>query len=78
MSIINKPASTKQNSKPTLVIANVLKTQVNFLIDTGASVNIVNGKTFEHFKTQPKLKPLHNFIFAFGSTKPLKIETTSY
>ena len=71
--VINKSTSIKLNSKQPLVNANLLNTQVNFLIDTGASVNIVSGKTFANFKTKPKLKTPHNFIFAYGSTKPLNV-----
>ena len=55
------------------VSATVLSMQITFLIDTGASVNIISGKTFEKFKIKPRLEPPSNFIYAYCSKTPLKV-----
>ena len=62
-----------QKAKPPLTKAKILNTEINFLIDTGASVNIVSGKTFKTFEIKPKLKPPHSLIFSYCSNKPLKV-----
>ncbi|XP_033118512.1 uncharacterized protein K02A2.6-like [Anneissia japonica] len=45
---------------------------VRFIIDTGASVNIMASEVFDNFKKKPILQKTHVKIYGFGSDEPLK------
>ncbi|XP_033121317.1 uncharacterized protein K02A2.6-like [Anneissia japonica] len=45
---------------------------VRFIIDTGASVNIIASEVFDNFKKKPMLPKTHVKIYGFGSDEPLK------
>ena len=45
---------------------------IQFFIDTGASVNIVDENTFQNMNIQRPLSPSKTKIFAYGKTSPLK------
>ena len=60
-------------SKIPSIRAHMLNTDINFLVDTGATVNIIHSDTYK--STNPKAK-LHNpcpTIHAYGSNKPLPV-----
>ena len=46
---------------------------LSFLIDTGASINLIDEKTFNKFKTKPALNSVSTKIFAYGANKPTVI-----
>ena len=48
--------------------------EVKFLIDTGASVNIIDSKTYEQLKGLVQLEKCTTQIFAYGSSKPLPLK----
>ena len=45
-----------------------------FLVDKGATVNIIDSKTYESLQHQIKLEPAKIKIFAYGSSTPLQVE----
>ena len=65
--------TNRQISKTPAVMANIMKTQVNFLIDTGASVNVLNGTVYDKLCVKPKLQNPCPLIFAYGSDEPLPV-----
>ena len=65
--------SDRPTSKTPAITANILKTKVNFLIDTGASVNILNGHDHDKLCVKPKLQSPSPLIYAYGSKDPLPV-----
>ena len=47
---------------------------LTFLVDTGATVNIIDSKTFESLQHQVKLEPAKIKVFAYGSSTPLQLK----
>ena len=47
--------------------------EINFLIDTGATVDVVDNPTYQSIKNDVKLEPTKTKIFAYGSSTPLKL-----
>ena len=47
---------------------------VTFLVDTGATVNIIDSKTYESLQHQVKLEPTKTKLFANGSSTPLQLK----
>ena len=43
------------------------------MVDTGASVNILDEATFTKLRTKPKLSGTNEKIFPYGSNKPLPL-----
>lgn len=62
------------NSKMPSVKAKVYKTEIEFLIDTGASVNVINENVFAQMSPKPTLKKPESLVFAYGSSEPLSIK----
>ena len=56
--------------KTTLKINNK---QVQFLVDTGATVDLVDSKTYELLRNQVTLHKSNTKIYAYGATKPLPL-----
>ncbi|CAC5375380.1 unnamed protein product [Mytilus coruscus] len=46
---------------------------VDILIDTGSSINVIDESTFENIKCKPKLSHADTRVFAYGSDKNLKL-----
>ena len=65
--------SDRPTSKTPAITANILKTKVNFLIDTGASVNILKGHDYDKHCVKPKLQSPSPLIYAYGSKDPLSV-----
>ena len=61
---------TKLSTKTLLKLNNSF--DLTFLVDTGATVNIIDSKTYESFQQQIKLEPARVKIFAYGSATPLQ------
>ena len=57
------------------VNVKVCNVKVKMIIDTGASINIINEKTFAHIsKSTPiSLKQTRTKLFAYGSTEQLPV-----
>ena len=45
----------------------------SFIIDSGASVNLIDEPTYNKFDIQPELKPAKSKVFTYGSTKPMEV-----
>lgn len=43
--------------------------KVDFLIDTGSSINILDENTFKKIGSKPKLSHSNTRVFAYGSDK---------
>ena len=65
--------SDRPTSKTPVITANMLKTKENFLIDTGASVNILNGHDYDKLCVKPKFQSPSPLIYAYGSKDPLPV-----
>ena len=46
---------------------------VKFLIDTGATVDVIDNPTFQSLKKKVRLEPTKTKIFIYGSSTPLKL-----
>ena len=64
----------KGNSKHTALLRLNDSPLIKFLIDTGASVDIVDNKTYQSLAQKVKLVPTDTQIFSYGSTTPLEIK----
>jgi hypothetical protein len=47
--------------------------EINFIVDTGATVDVINSKTYDRLKSSVKLCKSTTNIFAYGSNKPLPL-----
>jgi transposase InsO family protein len=54
-------------------IVEMEKQGVNFLVDTGSPVNVIDKATLDNLKTRPKLVECHTKFFGYTSDIPLKI-----
>ena len=48
--------------------------EINFIVDTGATVDVIDSKTYDRLKSSVKLCKSTTYIFAYGSTKPLPLK----
>ena len=48
--------------------------EINFIVDTGATVDVIDSKTYDRLKSSVKLCKSTTKIFAYGSTKPLPLK----
>ena len=69
-SVLNINSKNSHGDIPSVHV-KVFKTDVKLLIDTGATVNIVNKSMYEKLDQKPALKQPVSLIFAYGSTTPL-------
>ena len=53
------------------VETRICDTNISFLIDTGASVNIIDYQSYQIFCPRPKLQPHSPMIYAYGSQSSL-------
>ena len=65
--------SVGKNSKTPVVVTHILEKKVSFLIDSGASVNIIHNNVFKRMKTQKLSNPCP-VIKAFGTQNPLPVK----
>ena len=63
--------NTKSKSPMASIIIQGMKVQ--FVIDTGASVNIIDEKTFLMLKARPNLEKVTSSLFAYGADHPIKL-----
>ena len=62
----------KEEKRPTTDI-KLCSTKINILVDTGASVNLIDGTTYNTLEKIPQLKKSNTKIFTYGGEKPMKI-----
>ena len=55
------------------MVLDVGKSKINFTIDTGASVNIVDEETFNSLKEKQNLRKSSVRLLAYGSKTPISI-----
>ena len=55
-------------TKTTICINSLI---VNFIVDTGATVDVIDSKTYDRLQSSVKLSKSTTKIFAYGSDKPL-------
>ena len=60
-------------SKTPKVEASINKTPIQFIVDTGASVNIINSSTYDQLTTKPVLRHSTPKIYSYGAKKPLDV-----
>ena len=48
--------------------------EINFVVDTGATVDVIDSKTYDRLKSSVKLCKSTTKIFAYGSNKPLPLK----
>jgi hypothetical protein len=48
--------------------------EINFIVDTGATVDVIDSKTYDRLKSSVKLCKSTTKIFAYGSDKPLPLK----
>ena len=65
--------SVSKNSKTPVVMTHILDKKVSFLIDSGASVNIMHNNVFKRMKNQKLTNPCP-VIKAFGTQNPLPVK----
>jgi hypothetical protein len=63
--------SLPQNDDRPIVQIQLLNTSVNMLIDSGATINIIDMATFVKLKPQPLLEPSKTKVFTYSSRIPL-------
>ena len=69
--IQQQKATTNGAKKTTLSIHNK---QVQFLVDTGATVDLVDSKTYDLLRNKVTLNKSNAKIYAYGATKPLPLK----
>ena len=62
----------KEEKRPTTDI-KLCSTKINILVDTGASVNLIDSTTYNTLEKIPQLKKSNTKIFTYGGEKPMKI-----
>ena len=60
-------------TKTPTVETRICDTNISFLIDTGASVNIIDYQSYQIFCPRPKLQPHSPMIYAYGSQSTLPV-----
>ena len=58
-------------TKTPTVETRICDTNISFLIDTGASVNIIDYQSYQKIYPRPKLQPHSPMIYAYGSQSAL-------
>ena len=48
--------------------------KINFIVDTGATVDVIDSKTYDRLQSSVKLSKTTTKIFAYGSDKPLPLK----
>ena len=48
--------------------------KINFIVDTGATVEVIDSKTYDYLQSSVKLSKSTTKIFAYGSDKPLPLK----
>ncbi|VDI05683.1 Hypothetical predicted protein [Mytilus galloprovincialis] len=66
-----------QKGQPKINV-KINNSNVDILIDTGSSINVIDESTFENIKCKPKLSHADTKVFAYGSDKNLKLMGTRY
>ncbi|XP_063436697.1 uncharacterized protein LOC134718136 [Mytilus trossulus] len=61
-----------QKGQPKINV-KINNSNVDILIDTGSSINVIDESTFENIKCKPKLSHADSKVFAYGSDKNLKL-----
>jgi hypothetical protein len=62
-----------KNGKLPKISLEIFKTKEEFTIDTGATVNLLDEKTFNQMVIRPKLGKSSVKIFAYGSEQPIDV-----
>ena len=65
----------KDEKRPTTDI-KLCSTKINILVDTGASVNLIDGTTYNTLEKIPQLKKSNPNMFTYGVEKTMKIIET--
>ena len=60
-------------TKTPTVETRICDTNISFLIDTGASVNIIDYQSYRNVYPRPKLQPHSPMIYAYGSQSALPV-----
>ena len=68
---VQKQENTTNGVKKTTLKIN--NKQIQFLVDTGATVDLVDSKTYELLPNQVTLHKSNTKIYAYGATKPLPL-----
>jgi len=63
-----------QSSKQPQVTVKVNNDNLNFVIDSGASVNILDESSFSKLRPQPSLKRAQSNIYTYGAKSPLSLK----
>ncbi|XP_028411669.1 uncharacterized protein K02A2.6-like [Dendronephthya gigantea] len=64
---------TKDHPK-TKTNIRINSTNINFIVDTGATVDVIDSQTYDRLKSSVKLCKSATQIFAYGSDKPLPLK----
>ena len=67
---LNEHANNTKQSKTTVCLN---ETQLEMVVDTGATVNIMDENTLSKLKSQPKLNNTKTKIYPYGSGKSIDI-----
>ena len=63
----------KDNPKTKTTIC-INSREINFIVDTGATVDVTDSKTYDRLQSSVKLSKSTTKIFAYGSDKPLPLK----
>ena len=63
----------KERTSTHKIFLRLNDSNVKFLIDTGATVDVIDNPTYQSLKTKVKLEPTKTKIFVYGSSTPLKL-----
>ncbi|XP_063400348.1 uncharacterized protein K02A2.6-like [Mytilus trossulus] len=69
----NKKYCDKVQKGQPKINVKINNSNVDILIDTGSSINVIDESTFENIKCKPKLSHADTKVFAYGSDKNLKL-----
>ena len=67
------PTNTPGIKSPTVTI-QLIDTPTTFIIDTGATINILDFQTYKNLHSKPKLNGPSPQIFAYGAKTPLAVK----
>ena len=70
--------TNKSTTKSPTITAPLLDTPTTFLIDTSATINILDSQSYKDLQNQPKLKGPSPQIYAYGATTPLSVKGFFY
>ena len=63
----------KQESKRPTSRVKLQNSHLTVLVDSGASCNVMDKRTFDNMRTKPQLKRATTKLYSYGSTQPLKL-----